>query len=1493
MGVQGLWTILSPCARPVKLETLAQKRLAVDASIWIYQFLKAVRDQEGNALRNSHIVGFFRRICKLLFFGIKPVFVFDGGAPVLKRQTIAGRKSRREGRREDAIKTAGRLLAMQMRRRVEEERESRKREREQRKKDEAEGWQNVEITTGPAHTTTTTARHPNEPEEEPMPENPVYVEELTMTAAQRKQSRTFKKQDPYHLPDLDMSIEHMGAPNDPRVMSPEELAQYAAQFRENGDDDSNVNLYDFSKIDFSSPFFLSLPINDQYAILSAARLRSRLRMGLSKDQLSTMFPNRLDFSKFQIERVRERNELTQRLMNLNGMNAGGDTYEAIYGSGRVAGEKGREYVLVKNDGVEGGWVLGVVGRKEGVVAPRGPGGKKHVDKVVPGESINQPIVLDASQKSRAVVIGGGDSDDDGEEDEDEFEDVPIEGLNRIPKLPVPRVRPDGDREEVDLVELERQQLRQALYNSRHEKSGYQRHPPQQQKKKDDDHGDSLFFGGGEDEVMQDVEVDELFSPTRDEMDNVEQIDEDMHDDDEDMRRAIANSMNQEVGMESDDENLKRAIELSKQDSPSSQREKEKGKGKGKHVVFALSDDEDYEEMDLQAAMRESRRKQSNAQAGGKIGEGSGRGSSATSKPTPAKLPFNLENNNNNNNPFGGLLPFESIPLDFGNSILGRKKKDASKLPPPPPPQPSEQQQQQPQQKERQENNRVLIEEDPYDSGDEGGGFVKDADESAAQKSLEETTPKNSLPLPPWFARTADIRKELENEEKAIEIERERAEEIQDRQQRESSVVVLSSDDEKEDDSDIEMLDVLPEKLRKEKEVVEKRKEGVVRMDDLADVVRAVPPVIGAEGNGDAAKEKEQEGGALEEAEKEDERVEGKLEAAGGEVVGQINPEPTAQPSSNKESEAKDKPKTPNDKPTETTTNGKPQDALPDIPEKLTDAEMEKLAEEADKAIEEDYSDPEDVETLNQLHIEAEEHTRFASSLKQNNGIQKSTTAAAASAPMQTAEEFERELKALRLQQKADRRDADEVTHTMISECQQLLTLFGLPFITAPMEAEAQCAELVHLGLVDGIVTDDSDCFLFGGTRVYKNMFNQAKFVECYLLHDLEKEFALDRNRLIALAHLLGSDYTEGLPGIGPVLALELLTEFAEPPSPSEEDHDDSSPSSPLRRFRDWWTKVQASGGLTYDSQHDSVFRKKLRKAQAAKLFLPDSFPMAEVDEAYLRPQVDDDPSRFEWGVPDMDGIRLFLMETIGWSQERADEVLVPVVRDMNRRIAEGTQSNITRYFEGAVGAGAFAPRKRDVGKSKRMDRARERLHEIATRRASGGVAVAGTGERNGDGVSEGEDDGVTEMRGPPISLRDSAAELPAVSNRGGVTGAGAGRGSKPSRGTNRKATNAGKTTTTTTTPTAGRKTTTTKKKKKAVESASSSSSSSSVSPVNSDGEGGGDGDQEVVVIDSDEHENVGTGGGGSGGRKRKAANPRGAAKRGRGGGRGGGRKNAV
>jgi DNA excision repair protein ERCC-5 len=262
-----------------------------------------------------------------------------------------------------------------------------------------------------------------------------------------------------------------------------------------------------------------------------------------------------------------------------------------------------------------------------------------------------------------------------------------------------------------------------------------------------------------------------------------------------------------------------------------------------------------------------------------------------------------------------------------------------------------------------------------------------------------------------------------------------------------------------------------------------------------------------------------------------------------------------------------------------------------------------------------------------------------------------------------------------------------------------------------MEAEAQCAELVRLGLVDGVVTDDCDIFLFGGTRVYKNMFNSNKFVECYLSSDIEKELSLSRDQLIFLAHLLGSDYTEGLPGIGPVTAVEILSEFP-------------SPKTGLQEFKDWWSTIQLNNANPKSSEL-TPFRKKFRRSQATKLFLPPGFPSPAVTEAYLKPEVDSTPEPFQWGVPDLDSLREFLMATIGWTQERTDEVLVPVIRDMNRREQEGTQSNITRFFEGSVGAGAggVVGKERAVG-SKRMKDAMNRLK--AKDRGNGGGALSKT-----------------------------------------------------------------------------------------------------------------------------------------------------------------------
>lgn len=101
-------------------------------------------------------------------------------------------------------------------------------------------------------------------------------------------------------------------------------------------------------------------------------------------------------------------------------------------------------------------------------------------------------------------------------------------------------------------------------------------------------------------------------------------------------------------------------------------------------------------------------------------------------------------------------------------------------------------------------------------------------------------------------------------------------------------------------------------------------------------------------------------------------------------------------------------------------------------------------------------------------------------------------------------------------------------------------------------------------------------------------------------------------------------------------------------------------------------------------------------------------------------------------MPDLEGLRDFLMATIGWSQERTDEVLVPVIRDMNRKQAEGTQSNITQFFDGSTGAGAFAPRRRAENKSKRLESAMLSLHEQAVRKRKGQDEGEGGEDDDGD-----------------------------------------------------------------------------------------------------------------------------------------------------------------
>ena len=118
MGVHGLWDIVAPIGRTVDVKTLANRRYAVDASIWMVQFVKAMRDAEGVGLPHAHLLGFFRRIVRLLVLNIRPVFVFDGATPGLKRRTVAARRKMKEQQGVKLRRVAEKIVMNELQRRA-------------------------------------------------------------------------------------------------------------------------------------------------------------------------------------------------------------------------------------------------------------------------------------------------------------------------------------------------------------------------------------------------------------------------------------------------------------------------------------------------------------------------------------------------------------------------------------------------------------------------------------------------------------------------------------------------------------------------------------------------------------------------------------------------------------------------------------------------------------------------------------------------------------------------------------------------------------------------------------------------------------------------------------------------------------------------------------------------------------------------------------------------------------------------------------------------------------------------------------------------------------------------------------------------------------------------------------------------------------------------------------------------------------------------------
>ena len=111
---------------------------------------------------------------------------------------------------------------------------------------------------------------------------------------------------------------------------------------------------------------------------------------------------------------------------------------------------------------------------------------------------------------------------------------------------------------------------------------------------------------------------------------------------------------------------------------------------------------------------------------------------------------------------------------------------------------------------------------------------------------------------------------------------------------------------------------------------------------------------------------------------------------------------------------------------------------------------------------------------------------------------------------------------------------------------------GIQYVVAPYEADAQLAYLERVGIVDAILTEDSDLLVFGCQNVLFKLDSAAATVTAISRSDFGSVTAAEGGisligwsdvQFRAMAILSGCDYLPSIPGVGLKTAWSLLRKY--------------------------------------------------------------------------------------------------------------------------------------------------------------------------------------------------------------------------------------------------------------------------------------------------------------------------------------------------------------
>jgi flap endonuclease-1 len=136
--------------------------------------------------------------------------------------------------------------------------------------------------------------------------------------------------------------------------------------------------------------------------------------------------------------------------------------------------------------------------------------------------------------------------------------------------------------------------------------------------------------------------------------------------------------------------------------------------------------------------------------------------------------------------------------------------------------------------------------------------------------------------------------------------------------------------------------------------------------------------------------------------------------------------------------------------------------------------------------------------------------------------------------------------------KSKAQQTSRVTDEIIKQCKDLLDALGIPYVQSPSEGESQASYMVKKGDAYAVGSQDFDCLLVGSPILVRNLTSSGRRKlpgkEAYTTvnpHQIRlksnlKILGITQKQLVDMAILIGTDFNDGIKGIGPKKSLNLI-----------------------------------------------------------------------------------------------------------------------------------------------------------------------------------------------------------------------------------------------------------------------------------------------------------------------------------------------------------------